>query len=700
MTQVGIILGTAAYMSPEQARGKPVDKRTDIWAFGCLLFEMLTGRRAFVGEDVSETLATILKSEPDWMALPATTPPTIRSLLRRCLQRDAERRLRDISDARFQIEDAPNEPPAVAVSSRTSEVGNRLPWAVGGLAVAAAAVAAIWYSKAPAPQADELRFEISTPATAEPTSIAISPDGRAIVFAAAAKGREELWLRFLDNPAARALVGTEGAQYPFWSPDNRSIGFFADGQLKRIDVESGAVRTLARAAAPRGGTWNRDDTILFTPSSASPVFRVPALGGSATAVTQVTAAAANHRFPHVLPDGRHFLYYAIGTMPGIYVGQVDGPETSRLLEADAAVFVVPGHLLFVREGVLYAQAFDPERIELIGRPTTVEQGVVSPNGVGAALSVSSDGRMVYRRGRLEGGRQLIWFDRSGKELERVPGTNWQGGVTVALSPDERTVATEQLLGGTMDVWLFDLGRRVSTRFTSDPDFEFYTVWSPDGKRIAFLSNRKSTVGTAWDIYVKSVSGKGSEDLLVGGDGSQIPNDWSPDGRFVLYADYNAGPRGIWAVSPEGDRKPFPVVETPLGANNAKFSPDGKWIAYQSQESGQRAEVFVRRFQDPGVKVQISTGGGVQPHWRRDGRELFYLEPDNRLMAVPLRLDSVRNTVEAGTPAALFTARLSGLPQDGSRRNYMVSTDGQRILVDAPAEVTLPITVVLNWKPNY
>jgi serine/threonine protein kinase len=697
MTQAGVILGTAAYMSPEQARGKPIDTRTDVWAFGCVLFEMLTRRRAFMGEDVSETLASVLKSEPEWTALPATTPPAIRSLLRRCLQRDPERRLRDISDARFQIEDALNEPLAAEAPALPGRVGARLLWASVGAAVALAAVAAAWSVLPQQPEAEEeLRLEISTPATTNPTSIAISPDGRSIVFAAISQAGEELWLRSLDNPVARALPGTARAQYPFWSPDGASVGFFSDTQLKRIDVASGAVQVLASAPNPNGGSWNRDDTILFTPGASTPINRVPAVGGSPTPVTQTSLETANFRFPRVLPDGRHFLFYATGTAPGIYVGQVDGPETRRLLEADAAVFAAPGQLLFVRQGVLYAQAFDPERVELSGKPTTVEQRVVSPSGVGSvAVSASDNGRIVYRPGRLEGVRQLIWFDRSGKELEPISGSNWASGIAVALSPDGRTVAFDQLIGGATDIWLFDLTRRVSTRFTSDPEFEIYPVWSPDGTRIAFQSNRTSTAGTTFDIYMKSVGGAGSGELLVGGEFGQIPSDWSPDGQYVLYSQRGS----IWAVSTEGDRKPFPVFETMLPASNGQFSPDGKWVAYQSLESGQRAEIFVQRFPGPGGRSQISVAGGVQVRWRRDGRELFYLAPDNTLMAVPIRLDTERNTVEAGTPLPLFRARLSGNPQAGTQWQYMVSADGQRFLLSAPAEVTLPITVVLNWKPN-
>jgi Tol biopolymer transport system component len=699
MTQAGMIIGTAAYMSPEQARGKRVDRRTDIWAFGCLLFEMLSGRRAFMGEDVTETLASVLKSEPDWAALPASTPPAIRSLLRRCLQRDPERRLRDISDARFQIDDALNEPsPSAQATAARRGAGGWWLWAASVAVIAGAAAAATWYVTSRSQLADELRLEIGTPPTTDPASIAISPDGRAVVFAASSRAGEELWLRSLHDSTARTLSGTVGARYPFWSPDNASIGFFADGQLKRIDLKTGVVQALTRAANPFGGSWNRDDTILFTPGASAAIMRIPANGGSPTAVTKTSAEQINQRFPRALPDGRRFLYYATGTQPGIYVGQLDGPDTRRLVEAEGAAFAPPAQLLFLRQGALYAQAIDPDRLELIGRPATVEQQVVSPSGVGAvALSASDTGRVVYRAGRLSGVRQLIWSDRSGKELERVPGSSWATeGINVALSPDGRTVAFDQVIGGSSDIWLFDLVRRVSSRFTSDPDFEIYPVWSPDGKRIAYQSSRKSETGSTFDTYVKPVGGDGRAELLVGRERGQLPSDWSPDGRYVLYGDTV---RGVWAVGTGADREPFPIVETTLRANNAQFSPDGRWIAYQSDESGQRTEVFVQRFPGPGSRLQVSVAGGVQVRWRRDGRELFYLAPDNQLMAVSMRLDADRNTATAGTPVPLFRARLSGNPQSPTQRQYMVSPDGQRFLIDAPAEVSLPITVVLNWKSN-
>jgi Tol biopolymer transport system component len=359
-------------------------------------------------------------------------------------------------------------------------------------------------------------------------------------------------------------------------------------------------------------------------------------------------------------------------------------------------------VLFVREGALYAQGFDPERIQLTGKPTIVDQRVVAPKGVGSvALSSSSDGRFVYRSGTLDGLRQLAWYDRSGKEIERVPGSHRSSGSTVALSRDGRWVAFDQLLGGTTDVWLFDLQRPVPTRFTSDPEFEVYPIWSPDGTRIAYMSNRRSAAGTMFDTYVKSVSGDGREDLLVGGDAgnaAQIPEDWSADGRFVLYTDTE---KGVWAVRTDADKKPFPVVETVgfLSASGAQFSPDGEWIAYQSQESGQRTEVFVQRFPGPARKVQISTTGGVQVRWRRDGRELFYVSPDNRRVSVPTRLDSERDIAEPGTPVRLFSARFTGDPRAATSRQYAVSADGQRFLIDTVSEVALPMIVVLNWKPN-
>ena len=693
VTGTGVILGTAAYMAPEQATGKTADKRSDVWAFGVVLYEMLTGISPFAADTTVEVLSKVLTSEPDWTALPRTTPVAIRSLLKRCLQRDRGRRLRDVADARFQIEEAIQESgPVTTVAPVRDGRRERLLW-MAVLVAVAIVVAAMTRSLTVEPRIDQVRLEINTPPTTQPTSIALSPDGGAIAFAAISDGKERLWIRSLRDGSTRVLAATDDVRYPFWSPDSRSIGFFADTQLKRIDLETGAIQTLG--VGTFGGAWNSDETILFTADPSSPLYRIPAAGGQPYAVTETNAQTANHRFPQLLPDGRHFIYYATGTAPGIYVGQLDSHETRRLVDADAAKYTESGYLLFVRQGALFAQPFDRDRLELIGKPITVEQQIVVQSGV-AALSTSVGGSIVYRPRRLNTERQLIWVDRTGKELERVPGSGWTSGVSVSLSRDARTVAFDQLLGGTTDIWLLSLARGVPTRLTSHPDFDLYPVWSPDGKRIAFQSSRKSRTGSVFDTYVRSVNGTGNEELLVGGEDGQLPTDWSPDGKFVLYDDLA---KGIWAVGADGDGKPFPVVETNVGATGGQFSPDGRWVAYQSRESGGKPEIFVQRFPGPGGKSQVSAEGGVQVRWRGDGRELFYLAPDNRLMAVPIRLDSSGEAVEVGVPSPLFAARLSGSPQRRTNRQYMVSPDGQRFLIDSPAEVTIPITVLLNWKPK-
>jgi serine/threonine protein kinase/Tol biopolymer transport system component len=693
VTGTGVILGTAAYMAPEQATGKTADKRSDIWAFGVVLYEMLTGISPFAADNTIEVLSKVLTSEPEWTALPPTTPMAIRSLLKRCLQRDRGRRLRDVADARFHIEEAIQES-RLGTTIVPARHANRERWlwiaALGAAAIVVSATTRYWTV---APPSEQVHLEITTPPTTQPTSIALSPDGRAVAFAAIADGRERLWIRSLTDGSTRVLGATDDARYPFWSPDGRSIGFIAGSQLKRIDIESGAVQALG--AGVFGGAWGADDTILFPASPSTPLYRIPAAGGQPSAITEVNAQTANHRFPQLLPDGRHFLYYATGTAPGIYVGQLDSHEARRLAEADAARYAEPGYLLFVRQGALFAQTLDRERLELIGKPMTVDQHVIAQSGA-AALSTSAGGSIVYRPGRLDAERQLIWFDRTGKELERVRGSSWAAGVSISLSPDARTAAFDQMVGGSTDIWLLSLARGVPSRLTSHPEFDLYPVWSPDGKRIAFQSSRKSPTGSTFDIYVRSASATGNEALLVGGEGGQVPTDWSPDGKFLLYDDLA---RGIWAVSPDGDRKPFPVVETTVGATGGQFSPDGQWVAYQSLESGGRQEIFVRRFPGPGGRTQVSGEGGVQVRWRGDGKELFYLAPDNQLMAVPVRLDSSREAVEVGTPAPLFAARLSGSPQRRTNRQYTVSSDGQRFLVDSPAEVTIPITVLLNWKPR-
>jgi eukaryotic-like serine/threonine-protein kinase len=705
-THEGVILGTAAYMSPEQAQGQVADSRSDIWAFGVVLYEMLTGKQGFSGRTTVEVLSNVLKTDLDWTELPVSTPPAVRSLLQRCVQKERSRRLRDIADARFQIEEALNEPAGAAsvrASAPARHTRERLLWLAGMFAVAAGAAGIARYAGGRQAQAQEVRLEINTPPTTDPISLAISPDGRQLIFVATSDGKSRLWLRPLDGGAARPLSGTENARFPFWSPDGRSVGFSANAQLKRVDIDSGAVRVLAAGGA-LGAAWNPDGTILFSLDPDSPLFRVSADGGEPVAVTQVNAQTANHRFPQFLPDRRHFFFYATGTAPGIYVGQLGPSDTPRrILDAQAATYASSGHVLFIRQGTLFAQAFDPVRLELAGSPTAVaEQVIVSQEPGVAALSASAAGPIVYRTGPPRTQSQFSWFDRSGNVLETVTGSDIGDGYNSSLSPDGRRLAmsrfTGATVGGTTDIWLLDLRRGVPSRFTSDPAFDLQPVWSPDGSRIAFNSNRRGQ----FDVYVKPAAGSGSDELLVGTeDTNDAPSDWSADGRFLLYARTPLKPGShshIWAVPLEGDRKPFPVVETTFDEGNGQFSPDSRWIAYQSNESG-RDEIYVQPFPGAGHKTLISSGGGVQVRWRQNGQELFFLAPDNRLMAVPIRLDAERDSAEVGTPVSLFTTHVAGGFQYYGARSYMADRDGQRFLIDTLKEVTFPITVVLNWKPK-
>ena len=709
MTGVGVILGTAAYMSPEQAKGRPADRRSDVWAFGCVLYEMLTGRPPFAGEDTSEVLARIIERDPDFTALPPRTPQAILKLLRRTLEKDRKRRLADVSDARIEIDDAlAGTPPetSAAVASGAS-VREGIVWALGATAVLAIGVLAIpatLYFRRVVPEPMVTRLDVVTSPTTDPFSFALSPDGRQLVFVANGENGSQLWLRPLDQVQAQPLAGTAGASYPFWAPDGRIVGFFADGKLKRVDLTGAGVQMLADAPSPRGGTWSPNGVIVFAPAVADPLLGVPASGGTVTPVTRLLAGQGSHRWPQFLPDGRRFLFLTATGQPeaqGVYVGSLDGREPTRVMPAAAAaVYAPPGYLLLVSQGVLTAYPFDAARaIVGLDHPIQVDQPVGTDDGAfHSAFSVSVQGVLAHRPGAAAS-RQLVWVDRTGKVLGTVgqPDENALGNP--ALAPDEHRVAVTRVVQGNVDVWLMNLDLEVPSRFTFDPTIDSAPIWSPDGSQVIFRSTRNGS----YDLFEKPTTGTADEHPLLETPQAKSPLDCSPDGRFLLYSvqDPKTG-SDLWALPLTGERKPFGVSRSSFDEIEGQFSPDGQWLAYASNESG-RYEIYVRSFPEAGEKRQVSASGGMQPRWRGDGHELFYVAPDGRLMAVPISLARGTPALEARPPVPLFQTRLASganLATAGfqARPQYAVARDGRFLmLINSNEALMSPITIVQNWQ---
>ena len=716
MTQAGMILGTAAYMSPEQAKGRDADKRSDIWAFGCVLYEMLTGSRAFPGADLAETLAAVIRSEPDWAALPPDTPASIHRLLHRCLTKDRKARLADTSSLRIEIDDA-RRPEQGPTASRTFR-RERLAWATGVLLLGLVSAFALSGIVRQAPRESEIRFNIAMPPDLDILSLAISPDGQRIAFVARADGRPNVWIHTLDGRAPRPLEGTDDAQdRVFWSPDSGSLGVFAGGKLKRIDLQSGAVQTLADAPLGAGGAWSRDGVILFAPTR-GPLYRVSQGGGTTTEVTRVEGPSIRHVSPQFLPDGRHFLFFSAGDpeLRGVYVADLDGAAEPRRLLADAdaaAVYAASGHLLFPRQGALLAQRFDVDRLTLSGEPWQVTESVGVDQTQGATrLSVSDTGSLVYRGTDIEARqRRLVWHDRSGKELQRLDDRDPVNANHMALSPDGRRLAVSR-----DSIWMFDTARGLLTRFTTQQDS--IPLWSPDGDRLLFQSTRDGVR----NLYQRELSGS-EDELLLATPGSKGANDWSPDGRLLLYREVD--PRtgfDLWvlpfehegagagsAASVDGEsgnrrgrlrpvegERSLPIAHTSATETNGQFSPNGQWIAYESDESG-RFEIYVQPFGRQGTRQRVSLDGGTQARWRSDGTELYFIAPGGVLNAVPLRLSRDEGPSDFGTPVPLFPVRVDA--GDPSFTQYIVSQDGQRFLVNTIVDAGPGlISAIFHWTP--
>ena len=706
-TGIGVILGTAAYMAPEQAKGRVADKRSDVWAFGCVLYEILTGRRAFEGDDVSEILASVIKGQPDWSALPAATPAAIARLLRRCLDKDRRERLHDMGDARIDIQDALKMPDQALPQAPVSfSPGRRaVSYAATALFAAALAGVAAWTSR-PTPAAPPVRFAmhpndgwlvpISSPRvrganTADP-ALAISPDGQRLAFVASSEGQTLLWIRTLDSLASQPLTGTDGASSPFWSPDGQYLGFFADGALKKIAVSGGAPVTLCEVQNPRGGTWSAGNVIVFG-SWGSPLQRVSTSGGVPTAVTTLAAGEAGHNRPSFLPDGRHFLYRGV-TRTGsdedlrgsIFVGALDSSEVSQVLESDAAnVQYSQGRLLFLRGTTLMAQSFDVTRLMVTGEPVRIAQEIQTSGGppIGQ-FSVSAGGTLAYRSDDAADGG-LVWFDRSGTQETTLAGAGGRyAGLDLSPEGDRVAAALRDPVTGTLDIWILDTARALRTRLTFDGADDGNPAWSPDGKLVLFDSTRNGRR----QLFLKPGDGSAPEEPLLVNDVGRWGPTWSPDGRYAVFVqdtvDFNSD---LFAIAITGERKVFPFVQTPFAEGDARFSPDGRWVAYISDESG-RPEVYVSPFPGPGGKRRISTAGGNSPRWRRDGVEIFYAAPDMSLMAAAVN-------GQGATFEVLSVQRLFALPGNLREARFSVSPDGQRFLVPVGTAGT-PITLVVNW----
>jgi eukaryotic-like serine/threonine-protein kinase len=692
LTSDGLVVGTLQYMAPEQLEGKEVDERADIFALGATLYEMITGEKPFSGTSQAALIASVLSYEPK--PLPAV-PPLLNHIIHKCLAKNPDDRWQSAHDLSIQLKwiaDSSSQPAVTVQKSKRTRLYERIAWIV---AVLNLALLAYFYASKRPPEILPISLAISPPENAMfDSTIAVSTDGRRLAFVSTdAAGKNQIWIRNLDSLTSRALVGTEGAEYPFWSPDGNSLGFFAEGKLKRISLSGEGLETICAALNPRGGSWGKD-AIIFSANIGTAIYRVSPEGGSVSAVTTQTQSEASHRWPSFLPDNKHFLFHVTNNKileSGVYLASLDSKENHRLVVSDSGGTYTSGYLIYVRGGSLWGQPFDVDRFKMIGEPFSIyEHPWYSPLITAYTAFSASNNIVAFRSGGVQR-TQFLWFDRTGKELGGVgsPGVY----IEPAFSPDEKKISLTALnpQSITSDISLLDLSRGTSTRFSFEPGFEATSIWSPDGKSIVYTSY------PAGGLFQKSSDGTGKSELLVNVDTFGVAEDWSLDGQYLIFSslDFKTFNTDIWVKPFNGDRKPFPYLKTEFNEGEARISPDGKWMSYTSDESG-RPEIYVQSFPSPGNKIQISTTGGTTARWRKDGKELFYVSPDKKIMSVTIDTSS---TFEASVPNVLFQTQIA--PPIEARNQYEVTRDGQRFLVNTPLKeiATAPIHVVVNWSAS-
>ncbi|HEY3176751.1 MAG TPA: protein kinase [Candidatus Polarisedimenticolia bacterium] len=709
LTAEGTLVGTFQYMSPEQVEGKEVGGQSDLFSLGAVLYEMVTGRRAFEGKSQLSVASAILEKEPEPIpTVKPMTPPALDHAIRTCLAKDPEKRWqtgRDLAHALEWIAAGGSQAVASAARARGGRTRERL--LAAGLIVTAAVALALGYLQVTrAPTEERVTRSYIKPMTgssfilSDAAGFALSPDGRRLAFIASTPdGKSAVWVRPIDSLRAEPLAGTNGATYPFWSPDGRFVGFFAGAKLKKIDLSGGPPFTLCDASDGRGGTWNREGEILFTPSVNAALYRVSAGGGQATPVTALDSSRneLSHRWPQFLPDGRHFLYLAgsvftsmVNPTNSIRLGSLDSKGSDLLFYSHAGALYASGQILFLRQDTLMARPFDPERRKLTGDAVPIADPVPEVAIFSRGLfSASENGLLAYIEGTSSADRELVWYDRRGKQVGAVPGAD--AYACPRISPDGKKLLFYLDASG-YDIWSYDMARGVKTPQTfgsSSTQSNVYAVWSPDGRRIAYGSYRDGKHA----LYQKASDGSSGEELLLEGEARyKFPTDWSPDGKVLAYQEGKPGGWAIWMIPMDGERKPYLFHESQFSEREAAFSPDGKWLAFCSNESGEY-KVYVAPNSGSGGRWQVSPGGGSSPRWRRDGQEILYLSSDNKIMAAEVSAHA--SSFEVGSIRTLFETR-----PYGPFGRFDVTADGQQFIVPFEAgRPTTAITLVVNWPAD-